>query len=121
MSTVKVKSGAIKIAVGESESADRHVFGQVLRQKDLRLKEAVGGGWTASLVQSVLSPVDISVLPSIVLVTLSKDKQTRRVRLDLGKGMFLDATPKGIGLEDGGKLAESVANRLVQAGRVGGS
>jgi hypothetical protein len=56
-----------------------------------------------------------------VLVTLSKDKHTKRVRLDLGKGMFLDATPKGIGLEDGGKLAESVANRLVQAGRGGGS
>ena len=39
-------------------------------------------------------------LPSIVLITLSKANRSggveARVRLDLGKGMFLDSTPKGL-------------------------
>jgi hypothetical protein len=74
------------------------------------LNEGVGGGWTASEVQSTFKPTGhtFPTLPTIVLVTLSNKSEEKLVRLDLGKGMFLDAIPESVSPGAGPKLARSV-------------
>ena len=75
------------------------------------LNEGVGGGWTASEVQSTFKPTGLAfptLLPTIVLVTLSNKSEEKLVRLDLGKGMFLDAIPESVSPGAGPKLAQSV-------------
>jgi hypothetical protein len=74
------------------------------------LNEVVGGGWTASKVQSTirLTGLTFPTLPTIVLVTLSNSNEEKFVRLDLGKGMFLDAIPESMSPGAAPRLAQSV-------------
>lgn len=65
----------------------------------------LGGGWEASV-----GPVRGDLAP-IVLVTLSRDDDQRFVRLDLGKGMFLDRPPDEV-RQAGAQIAKEILRRL---------
>ena len=66
----------------------------------------LGGGWEASV-----GPMRGQLAP-IVLVTLSRDHDQRFVRLDLGKGMFLDRLPDEVGQQAGAQVAKEIVRQL---------
>ena len=66
----------------------------------------LGGGWEASV-----GPMRGHLAP-IVLVTLSRDHDQRFVRLDLGKGMFLDRLPDEIKQQSGAQMAKEIVRHL---------
>ena len=55
--------------------------------QQVALEASLGGGWVARLAEFADS------LSSIVLVTIERGDERRRLRLDLGKAMFLDEPP----------------------------
>jgi len=68
------------------------------------LNANLGGGWVARLAEL---PEELS---SIVLVTVERDTDRRSLRLDLGKGMFLDPAPA----EVDPRAAREVTNDIVR-------
>jgi hypothetical protein len=70
--------------------------------QQVALDANLGGGWVARLVEFVETP--------IVLVTVVRDADRRSLRLDLGKGMFLDEPPEDIDK----RAARDVTNYIVQ-------
>jgi hypothetical protein len=64
----------------------------------------LGGGWVARLAEFE------EALSSIVLITVERDKDRRRLRLDIGKGMFVDKPPAEIDQ----RAAREVTNYIVQ-------
>lgn len=66
----------------------------------------LGGGWEASV-----GPMRGQLAP-IVLVTLSRDHDQRFVRLDLGKGMFLDRLPDEVKQQSGARIAKEIVRQL---------
>ena len=66
----------------------------------------LGGGWEASV-----GPMRGQLAP-IVLVTLSRDHDQRFVRLDLGKGMFLDRLPDEVKQQTGARVAKEIVRQL---------
>jgi hypothetical protein len=58
--------------------------------QQVALKADLGGGWVARLAEFPDS------LSSIVLVTMERGTERRRLRLDLGKAMFVDEAPAEI-------------------------
>lgn len=64
----------------------------------------LGGGWVARLAEFA------EALSSIVLVTLERDDDRRSLRLDIGKGMFLDKPPAEVDQ----RAARDVTNYIVQ-------
>lgn len=66
----------------------------------------LGGGWEASV-----GPMRGQLAP-IVLVTLSRDRDQRFVRLDLGKAMFLDRLPDGVKQQAGAQVAQEIVRQL---------
>ena len=64
----------------------------------------LGGGWVARLAEFG------EARSSIVLVTVERAADRRSLRLDLGKGMFLDPPPAEV--DD--RAARDVANSIVQ-------
>jgi hypothetical protein len=68
------------------------------------LNANLGGGWVARLAEFAEG------LSSIVLVTVERDEDRRSLRLDLGKGMFLDQPPA----EVDPRAARDVTNSIVQ-------
>jgi hypothetical protein len=64
----------------------------------------LGGGWVARLAEFA------EALSSIVLVTVERDDDRRSLRLDLGKGMFLDQPPADVSP----RAAREVTNYIVQ-------
>lgn len=79
----------------------------MINAPSLDLAASLGGGWEAS----VGRPVRGHLAP-IVLVTLSRDHDQRFVRLDLGKGMFLDRLPDEVMQEAGTQVAEEIVQQL---------
>ena len=78
----------------------------------LPLKDLSFGGWKASEAQVQGSSIEgEQVVPSIGLITFQKGKFRKRVRLDLGKGLFLDSMPIGVKPDAGRELAISVATK----------
>jgi hypothetical protein len=76
------------------------------RAISLEPRANLGGGWFASFVQFA------EAVPLIVLVTLeSEHDATRQVRLDLGKGMFVDSPPDGI---DRASAAREVTKQIAR-------
>jgi hypothetical protein len=73
------------------------------------------GGWKASSAQVVRNSAEGDVVPSIVLITFLKGKLSKRVRLDVGKGMFLDSRPTAVRADDGRELALEVATNWSKA------
>jgi hypothetical protein len=59
-------------------------------QHQVPLDASLGGGWVARLAELP------EALSSIVLVTVERHHDRRSLRLDLGKGMFLDPAPAEI-------------------------
>lgn len=68
------------------------------------LNANLGGGWVARLAEFAEAP------SSIVLVTVERDDDRRSLRLDIGKGMFLDPPP----VEVDQRAARDVTNSIVQ-------
>jgi hypothetical protein len=66
------------------------------------LNANLGGGWVARLAEFAESP--------IVLVTVERADDRRSLRLDLGKGMFLDPPPAEVDQ----RAAREVTNSIVQ-------
>ena len=59
-------------------------------QQQVALQASLGGGWVARRAEFSDS------LSSIVLVTVERGAESRQLRLDLGKAMFLDEAPREI-------------------------
>jgi hypothetical protein len=59
-------------------------------QQQVALQSNLGGGWVARSAEFQ------DRLSSIVLVTVERGDERRRLRLDLGKAMFLDEAPREI-------------------------
>jgi hypothetical protein len=64
----------------------------------------LGGGWVARLAEFP------EARSSIVLVTMERNADRRSLRLDIGKGMFLDAPPADVDP----RAAREVTNYIVQ-------
>jgi hypothetical protein len=64
----------------------------------------LGGGWVARLAEFA------EALSSIVLVTVERDDDRRSLRLDIGKGMFLDQPPAEVDQ----RAAREVTRYIVQ-------
>lgn len=71
---------------------------------EVALDASLGGGWVARLVEFAEG------LSSIVLVTVQRDDDRRSLRLDIGKGMFLDNPPAEVDQ----RAARDVTNYIVQ-------
>jgi hypothetical protein len=72
----------------------------------IHLDSQVGGGWVADIVQ---------ILPtssSIVLVEIKRGNDHKFVRLDLDKGMYIDALPQGLAAGSSASLAQAIALQL---------
>jgi hypothetical protein len=68
------------------------------------LNANLGGGWVARFAEFT------EAASSIVLVTVERDDERRRLRLDIGKAMFLDPPP----VEVDHRAARDVTNSIVQ-------
>ena len=68
------------------------------------LDASLGGGWVARLAEFA------ETRSSIVLVTVQREEDRRSLRLDIGKGMFLDPPPA----EVDERAAREVTNSIVQ-------
>ena len=66
------------------------------------LNANLGGGWVARLAEFAES--------SIVLLTVEREDDRRSLRLDIGKGMFLDPPPAEVDQ----RAARDVTNSIVQ-------
>jgi hypothetical protein len=64
----------------------------------------LGGGWFARLAEFA------EARSSIVLVTVERNEDRRSLRLDIGKGMFLDKPPAEVDQ----RAARTVTNYIVQ-------
>ena len=64
----------------------------------------LGGGWVARLAEFA------ETRSSIVLVTVEREDDRRSLRLDIGKGMFLDPPPTDVDQ----RAARDVTNSIVQ-------
>jgi len=76
--------------------------------RQVALDANLGSGWVARQVEFVDSP------SSIVLVTVERDADRRSLRLDVGKGMFLDEPPDDIDP----RAAREVTNSILQVAPV---
>jgi hypothetical protein len=76
--------------------------------QQVALDANLGSGWIARHVEFVDSP------SSIVLVTVERDADRRSLRLDVGKGMFLDEPPDDIDP----RAAREVTNSILQVAPV---
>ena len=76
--------------------------------RQVALDANLGSGWVARQVEFVDSP------SSIVLVTVERDTDRRSLRLDVGKGMFLDEPPDDIDP----RAAREVTNSILQVAPV---
>jgi hypothetical protein len=74
--------------------------------RQVPLDANLGGGWLARLAELPEGP------SSIALVTLERDDERRSLRLDLGKGMFVDPPPAGVGPRAAHDLTTSIAQRM---------
>ena len=71
----------------------------------------LGGGWVARLAEFA------EALSSIVLVTVERDEDRRSLRLDLGKGMFLDKPPVEVDRRAAREVTDSIVRQMTPAGR----
>ena len=68
------------------------------------LNANLGGGWVARFAEFT------ETVSSIVLVTVERGDEQRRLRLDIGKGMFLDPPPADVDQ----RAARDVTSSIVQ-------
>jgi hypothetical protein len=68
------------------------------------LNANLGGGWVARLAEFT------EALSSIVLVTVEREDDRRSLRLDIGKGMFVDQPPAEVDQ----RAAREVTSYIVQ-------
>ena len=73
------------------------------------LAATLGGGWVARSAEFVEGP------SSIVLVTVERDADRRRLRLDVGKAMFLDEPPGEIEPHAARALTDDIARHVAPA------
>lgn len=66
----------------------------------------LGGGWVARLAEF---PEPLS---SIVLVTIERDEDRRSLRLDLGKGMFVDNPPARVGQQAARDVTDDIVRQV---------
>jgi hypothetical protein len=66
----------------------------------------LGGGWVARLAELP------EALSSIVLVTVERNQDRRSLRLDLGKGMFLDQAPAEIDARAARRVTEFIVQNM---------
>lgn len=78
-------------------------------QQQVALQANLGGGWVARSAEFQ------DRLSSIVLVTVERDGERRRLRLDLGKGMFLDEAPSEVEAEAASGLTTQIAQQVAPA------
>jgi len=71
-----------------------------------QLKEPIGGGWVAELVQLPEN------LASIALVTFSRGSDKMHARLDLDKKWFIDALPAGVNFKSCEDVVETVLKEI---------
>jgi hypothetical protein len=71
----------------------------------------LGGGWVARLAELP------EALSSIVLVTVERHDDRRSLRLDLGKGMFLDPAPAEIDPRAAREVTRYIAQQMTPAAR----
>ena len=79
-------------------------------QQQVSLQADLGGGWVARLAEFP------DVLSSIVLVTVERGSERRRLRLDLGKAMFVDEAPEGIEPRAPRDLTTAIAQQVAPVG-----
>ena len=66
----------------------------------------LGGGWVARLAEFA------DALSSIVLVTVERNQDRRRLRLDIGKGMFLDKPPTEVDQQAAREVTSSIVQQM---------
>jgi hypothetical protein len=77
--------------------------------REVPLAADLGGGWFARLAEFT------EPRSSIVLVSVERDEERRRLRLDLGKAMFLDPAPVGLAPRAAHDLTTSIVQRMAPA------
>ena len=78
-------------------------------QQQVALQANLGGGWVARRAEFSDS------LSSIVLVTVERGAESRQLRLDLGKAMFVDEAPREIEAEAARGLTTKIAQQVAPA------
>jgi hypothetical protein len=79
--------------------------------QQLALNASLGGGWVARLAELP------EALSSIVLVTVERHHDRRSLRLDLGKGMFLDAPPAEVDQRAAREVTQYIVQQMSPIGR----
>lgn len=80
--------------------------------QQVALDANLGGGWVARQVEFAEKPSS-----SIVLVTVERDADRRSLRLDLGKGMFLDEPPQDLDQRAARELTNDIVQQVAPARR----
>lgn len=74
--------------------------------QQVALGVSLGGGWVARLAEFP------DTIASIVLVTVERGQERRRLRLDLGKRMFLDEPPQDLDARAAGALTGDIVQQV---------